>query len=102
MTDIFIQLGFGYQKIMEKYRMNFSFLGTKISIDEMPFGMYVEIEGTEESISTVLEKFSLRQEDKILGTYWDLWTEYKNSNGIEGEDIKFIDNYTSVIMGLKI
>lgn len=101
MRYILEKIGLTYIRIFEKYRINISYKKTVISIDELPFGLFLEIEGDEKDITTVVNDLNLDINKKILGTYWDMFEEYKkNQKTEEGKDILFPLNYQSVLMGL--
>jgi adenylate cyclase, class 2 len=88
--DILEILGFDDIKIMEKYRIQGKFGDVTIVFDELPFGLFMEIEGDEESILSVFKELDLDFEKRIVKTYWDLWEEYKKKNKMEDKkDILF-------------
>ncbi|MEI6266401.1 MAG: class IV adenylate cyclase [bacterium] len=95
MRKIFHNLGYTREFIMEKYRTNWEYNDTKISFDEMPFGLYVEIEGEEAEIFETAEELGLDLSNKITVTYWDLFEDYKKETGISGENIVFSKGYKS-------
>ncbi len=100
MAYILEKLGFTFSRIMEKYRINLQYKGAILSIDDMPFGMYLEIEGTEEQIETITVELGYSADDKVLGTYWDVFEEYKKENNLTGENIVFPENYKSQLLEL--
>jgi adenylate cyclase class 2 len=102
MLTIFESLGFTNKRIMEKYRVNFAFNNTVVSVDEMPFGFYAEIEGNESDISEVVKLLKIDPDKKILITYWDIWEDYKNKNNVSGEDIIFSANYESTTFNINL
>lgn len=95
--NMFITLGFDCERIMEKYRMDFEFNSTLVSIDEMPFGMFVEIEGEEDKISETVNLLGLYGRERILGSYWDVFEEYKKEHGLAGDNIEFEKSYIFVL-----
>jgi adenylate cyclase class 2 len=97
LADIFANLGFTKRFIMEKYRIDYSYKNTKISVDELPFGVYVEIEGEPEDIQSVARELNLNLSKKIVVTYWDLFEEHKKQTGQTGENIVFPQDYHSII-----
>jgi adenylate cyclase class 2 len=94
---IILTLGFQKEYIMEKYRMNWNFIGTKIAVDEMPFGFFIEIEGEKEAITKVSKLLALDKVDRYVGTYWDLFADYQKKHGIKGDNIQFPEGYISVL-----
>lgn len=98
MAYILGKLGFTFVRIMEKYRINLQYKGAILSIDEMPFGMYLEIEGSEEGVGKIASELGYSNSDKILGTYWEVFEEYKKENNLTGENIVFPENYKSQLL----
>lgn len=89
LRTIFNELGLSKEFIMEKYRSNWTFIDTVVSIDKMPFGNYLEIEGEPDKVKSVAKTLSLDLKNKIVGTYWDLFEDFKKSSGHIGEHIVF-------------
>ena len=98
LADIFGGLGFTKRLILEKYRADFDFHNVKISIDELPFGFYVELEGDPKNIFEVANELDLNTKNKITVTYWDLFEDYKKETGTKGESIIFPKSYKSVLL----
>lgn len=91
------ELGFNYERIMEKYRSDWLLDDISISVDELPFGFFVELEGEENNIFKLMEKLKLEDSKKIKVTYWDLFDKYKKENNKEdiGESILFDQGHKS-------
>ena len=89
MITILKKLGFARTLIMEKYREKWQFQGAEVVIDKLPMGVYIEIEGTKNSIQKVIEKLNLNPKEKITKTYWALWKDYSDKRGIKDENIVF-------------
>lgn len=100
LTQIFTVLGFNKHFIMEKYRANYSYKGVEISVDELPFGIYVEFEGTKEGINNALKVFGFDNTERITITYWHIFDEIKKGNPSLGENIIFPKGYKSKLMEL--
>jgi len=101
MAYILKKLGFDSPRIMEKYRINLTYKGVKLSIDELFFGLYLEIEGAENNIEKVAKKLGFKPEEKILVTYWDLLEDYNKKNKTKKSDILFTKGYRSKLLNLK-
>jgi len=93
LADIFTNLGFTKRFIMEKYRIDYEYKNTKISLDELPFGVFVEIEGEPADIKNVGNELNLDLSNKIVVTYWDLFEKYKKKTNLKGENIVFPLNH---------
>lgn len=83
MNSILEILGLTKTWIMEKYRIQGQYDNVTITLDELPFGIYMEIEGEEEDIVEVANQLGLNLEGKITVTYWDLWDAYKAEHNID-------------------
>lgn len=101
LADIFANLGFTKRYIMEKYRIDYEYKNTKISLDELPFGVFVEIEGEPADIKNVANELSLDLLNKIVVTYWDLFEKYKKKTNLKGENIVFSLNHNFILSTTK-
>ena len=82
---------------MEKYRINLEYKGTKLSIDELSIGFYLEIEGPERKIEAVAEELGFDLKEKILVTYWDILEEFNKRDKTKRKDIVFVFRPTKKI-----
>lgn len=84
-------VGFLKERILEKYRREFSFekSDTHVVVDRLPFGNYIEIEGSTTEIEKMIESLSLDSKKRIINTYWDLWRDFSEKNGRDKENITF-------------
>jgi len=98
MRKIIKKLGFEKEFIMEKYRSRWVLDGVDISLDELPFGLFIELEGDENKIFEVAKKLNLDTSKRIIVTYWDIFDKYKEKTGKTGEDIEFERDYKSKII----
>lgn len=98
MAYILERLGFNFPRVMEKYRVNLRYKGTRLSIDELFFGFYLEIEGPEDKIEVVARELSFNPEEKILATYWDILEEFNKNNKTKKKDIIFPKSYHSRLL----
>lgn len=99
MAYILERLGFDYLRIMEKYRINLEYKGTKLSIDELSIGFYLEIEGPERKIEAVAEELGFDLKEKILVTYWDILEEFNKRDKTKRKDIVFPKEYQPKLLG---
>ncbi len=82
----------GYQVFMvyEKYRETFALDEVTISIDEMPYGTFTELEGPSTSkIHEVAEKLGLCWEKGIPSSYMLLFEQLKVKLGLRMSDLSF-------------
>lgn len=68
--------------VMEKYRLYFVYDKVEITIDELPFGLYLEIKGDIKEIKKTAKLLGLKNVIKV--TYWDIYDKMKDkkSNNI--------------------
>ena len=69
----------------EKYREEFSHEDVTVAIDETPVGVFIEIEGSEEGITTMAEALGRDPSDYILDSYRGLFLQ----SGRGGRDMVF-------------
>ena len=76
--DILRVLGFDDIRVFEKIRQEGELLNTKIVLDELYFGNFIEIEGEKEDIENVIIKLGLDNKERITKAYLALEDDYKN------------------------
>jgi adenylate cyclase class 2 len=83
-------LGYQVITIYEKYRASY-FLGeAEISLDEMPFGYFVEIEGhDEQQIQAMADKLDLKWENRSSLSYMRLFALVKKRLDLSMRDLTF-------------
>lgn len=69
MELILAALGFTPALVYEKRRETWTLQKTEIVIDELPFGLFMEIEGTEESIRKIESKLAIKRLRTEPATY---------------------------------
>ena len=69
----------------EKYREEFTHEDVTVAIDETPVGVFVEIEGSEEGITTMAEALGRTPQDYVLDSYRGLFLK----SGRPGRDMVF-------------
>ncbi len=60
-----------------------------MSVDELPFGTYVEIEGTKEGIREVIEKLGFDPKRAITEAYFEIYREICEREGKEMGNLVF-------------
>lgn len=73
----------------EKYRTEYLGEGVILCLDELPFGTFIEIEGSETTIEPLAGALGLDASAFMRRTYADLYGEYCRDNGIRFGDIVF-------------
>jgi adenylate cyclase, class 2 len=86
---IFEELGFHVWFRYEKYREEFCHEEVIVAVDETPVGVFVEIEGSEQGITTMAKLLGRRPEDYIVDSYRGLFLQCRDAAGITGPDMLF-------------
>lgn len=81
----------GYQQRFrsQKYREDYDLLGAAVTVDETPFGCFVEVESTPALIATVSETLGRSPADYRLESYPTLWRRWCAANGRPPVDMLF-------------
>ena len=82
----------GYRVVVcyEKYRAAYQLGSVEVSLDEMPFGTFSEIEGPDEgSIQTAAELLGLKWEARSKLSYLAIFGALKETFGLEMPDLTF-------------
>lgn len=95
MDAILQKLGFQISMVYEKYRTTFQFDGMEIVLDEMPYGNFVEIEGTPERIVALTQTLGIASAPHFTASYADLFEQIKAALGITIRDLTF-DNFAGI------
>jgi adenylate cyclase, class 2 len=83
-------LGYQVNMIYEKRRATYDLGELHISLDEMPYGDFVEIEGPDpESIQAVSQGLGLRWELSVAESYSMLFDRVKIGRGLAFRDLSF-------------
>lgn len=83
-------LGYQVAATYEKYRSTYLLDGQKITLDELPYGDFVEVEGSEPSaIRAAAEKCGLAWDDRVVDSYLGIFTRYRVSQGKTMPDLTF-------------
>lgn len=89
MERIINELGFFRLQTYEKYRETFDLKGTKILLDLMPFGSFMEIEGSMDSIRSLTDVIGLDWDQRITLNYIQIFSNLSKRLGLEFRDITF-------------
>ena len=89
-------LGYVINLMYEKYRITYKLDGVLVTLDEMPFGNFSELEGPDaESIRRVAEKLGVNWEARIADSYTALFTRLKNVLSLTFRDLSF-ENFNGI------
>lgn len=90
MAAILTRLGFGPVQVYEKYRETFRLGQVEVVLDEMPYGMFVEIEGHDESaIRAAAATLGLDWSKRLLTNYLALMAMVKEARALPFDDVTF-------------
>jgi len=73
----------------QKYREEFSAPGLIAAVDETPVGVFVELEGSEDSIRTMTSAIGRSPGDFILDSYYRLFVSRREQFGVTGPHMLF-------------
>ena len=89
-------LGFIISLMYEKYRTTYDLEGVHVTLDEMPFGSFSELEGPDAaSIRQVAEKLGVKWEARINDSYTSLFERLKERLGLAFRDLTF-ENFRGI------
>jgi adenylate cyclase class 2 len=89
-------LGYQVQLIYEKYRTTYQYHQVIVTMDEMPYGGFVELEGPDGgSIREACDWLGLDWEARILDSYTGLFERIIQDRHLEIRDLVF-DNFTQM------
>lgn len=90
MKHLLESLGYEVFSSYEKYRETFWLDGVTVSIDEMPYGTFTELEGlSAESIHALADKLGLRWQAAIPSSYMLLLTQLNDKLSLGVTDLTF-------------
>jgi adenylate cyclase class 2 len=91
-------LGYVISVVYEKYRTSFELEGAEISLDEMPFGLFCEIEGRDASqIENLASRLGLDWESRITDSYLMLFESLKTKRGLTIRDLTF-ESFSGILV----
>ncbi len=83
-------LGYQVAGIYEKFRTTYQYDGLSIVVDELPYGVFVEIEGEEVGgIQQAAEKLGLDWKTNITNNYLLLFEQLQENTGIDEAELTF-------------
>lgn len=90
-----LQVTFAYEKVREKW----AYMDCVICLDQLPFGNFVEIEGTEATVPACAEALGLTENDTTKLTYHALNIEHREQKGMDfDESFVFADEERASIL----
>lgn len=88
---------FGYLPVMlyEKYRTTYHWGDSEITLDDLPYGLFIEVEGTPSDIESILEKLGLQDAERRTVSYAKLFEHVKHHLGLDFRDLTF-ENFADI------
>jgi adenylate cyclase class 2 len=89
-------LGYRISLMYEKFRTTYTLDGLQVTLDEMPYGNFTEIEGSPAAaIHAVAEKLGINWEARILDSYTSLFERLRNQMNLTFRDLSF-ENFSAL------
>ena len=83
-------LGYQVSLMYEKYRTTYSLEGLQITLDEMPYGNFTEIEGADPAkIQAAAVRLGVNWEARILESYTSLFDRLREKQNLTFRDLSF-------------
>jgi adenylate cyclase class 2 len=89
MATILGRLGYEPKQVYEKYREAYHLNDLEIVLDEMPYGLFVELEGDEQAIKETAERLGLDWGERILSNYLAMMGLLVDQYNLPFQDITF-------------
>jgi len=85
-------LGFHPEQTYEKWRETLTLRDTKLLIDTMPYGVFLEIEGEKSDIRNIADQLRLKWKERIVLNYLEIFEIIRRAEGLVFDDVTF-DNF---------
>ena len=89
MNQILQKLGFHPEQIYEKWRETLILDQTWFYLDTMPYGTFLEIEGSEKDIRAYAASLGLKWHKRILLNYLEIFEIMRKKRGLKFKDLTF-------------
>ena len=89
-------LGYQVSLMYEKYRTTYDLDGLQVTLDEMPYGNFTEIEGRDgKQIHAAAENLGVNWEARIIDSYTALFDQLRDKLGLTFRDLSF-ENFKEI------
>jgi adenylate cyclase class 2 len=82
-------LGFHPEQTYEKWRETYTLGETKLLIDTMPYGVFLEIEGEKSDIRNIANQLALRWKERIVLNYLEIFEIIRRQERLPFNDVTF-------------
>jgi adenylate cyclase class 2 len=86
---IFQRLGLAPVQVYEKYRETWQLGEVEVVLDEMPYGNFVELEGSEAGIKTAVATLGLDWHKRLITNYLAIMAQLKVHHNLPFDDVTF-------------
>jgi adenylate cyclase class 2 len=86
---IFQRLGLAPVQVYEKYRETWQLGEVEVVLDEMPYGNFVELEGSEAGIKTAVAILGLDWHKRLITNYLAIMAQLKVHHNLPFDDVTF-------------
>ncbi len=100
MNNILESLGFHCEQVYEKWRETLIIENTQFCLDAMPYGNFLEIEGTQKDIKQYAQDLGLQWGKRILANYLEIFEILRKKLDLKFTDVTF-DNFKGIEVDLK-
>jgi adenylate cyclase class 2 len=98
--SLFKALGYDVAMMYEKYRTVYDLDEVHVTLDEMPYGSFIEIEGPRpESIQSVARSLECSWDSRVLDSYTAIFEQLRATLGFSFRDLSF-ENFSSLPVSL--
>ncbi len=100
--NLFEALGYQVSMMYEKYRTTYDVHAVHVTLDEMPYGDFLEVEGPDPaSIRSVSDRLNLDWEARVLESYTLIFERMQTARALSFRDLSF-ENFSSLQVSLSI
>lgn len=99
MDQILQSVGFHRAQIYEKWRETIVMENAELCLDTMPFGEFLEIEGTPDSVRDISAQLGLLWQSRVLDNYLTIFERLKKWESLPFNDVSF-NNFKDVKIDL--
>ena len=89
MNAILESLGFHCEQVYEKWRETLVIKNTQFCLDAMPYGNFLEIEGTKKDIKQYAQDLGLQWGKRILANYLEIFEILRKKFDLKFTDVTF-------------
>ena len=100
MKDMLELLGFHGEQVYEKWRETLMLADTLFCLDTMPYGQFLEIEGSQQDIQLYARRLGLQWDKRILANYLEIFEIIKEKMDLKFTDVTF-DNFKNIAVQLQ-